>query len=156
MPISSFHFFRGVCSKEFRPQTQKWELRLSIVDFGSDSVEISFALLSRCKFRTNFPHKAQVTIHDTQPVHSNGYSVEKETWLRHSRSSQMTTPLFTRIRICQHITNRLLYSAPPYLLPCGLTFGPLGGDEAAVTINLNVRLVRKKGSPQEMTGWCLF
>lgn len=68
----------------------------------------------------------------------------------------MTTPLFTGIKISQHIANRLLYSAPPYLLPYGLTFGPLGGDEAAVTINLNVRLARKKGSPQEMTGWCLL
>lgn len=76
---AAFIFFRGVSSKEFRPQTQKWELRLSIVAFGSDSVEISFALLSRCKLRTNFHHKAQVTIHDTQPVHSNGYGVEKET-----------------------------------------------------------------------------
>lgn len=64
----------------------------------------------------------------------------------------MTTPLFTGIKICQHIANRLLYSAPPYLLPCGVTFGLLGGDEAAVTINLNVRQARKKGSPQEMTG----
>lgn len=76
---AAFIFCGGVSSKEFRPQTQKWEFRLSIVAFGSDSVEISFALLSRCKFRTNFHHKAQVTIHDTQPVHSNGYGVEKET-----------------------------------------------------------------------------
>ena len=54
----------------------------------------------------------------------------------------MTTPLFTGIKICQHIANRLLYSAPPYLLPCGLTFGPLGGDEAARSYDKPKRATR--------------
>lgn len=143
---AAFLFFSSLSPKEFRPQTRKWELRLSTAAFESDSVEISFVWLSRCKFTTNFYHKTQVL----STIHSPFIQTDRK--LNYAIAVPIKWPhlLFTGIKVCQHIANRLLYSVPPYFLlwwshvwACGIRWSCSYDKSTIATSRVRKALLKK-------------